>query len=275
MGMPFGRVFVLTAVTVGLASACSQVGGAAVPQPSRGDVAGRPTSSTAVPVTSRDLLSGLRAGDTIPAGNLRDALLLAIQEAGSWRTDFEDTSPVQIVQVLDQGGGPAVRVRGLDDDPMFEARLVGDEEYELRRYPGPAYWECRSRRDQNPSTRVPATMVDGTMELGSPQVLVRAIEPEGAARVQSVSGRDVSLEVVADRSGFSAMVGAGPAGGHDQPVRSTWVFHDGLPVRARVTDSRPPEDDLRFSEWGTAGPVQRPPAGLVKAAPSSQIPGRC
>jgi hypothetical protein len=210
------------------------------------------------------LLTGVPLGGTVSAGMLKDGLSAAVTEAGSWRTEFEDVWPVDVTAVLDQGGGPAVRVHGLDkDEPDSEVQLVGEVLYELDlRHVGGPMWIAGRRQDPDQLQRVTDQEVEDLVEIGSPTVLVEAIE-EGEATVVGRAGSAVTVSMTMDDSGFTRIIGAGPSA--MGPVRSTWVIDHGLPVRVRseIGSELPP--DFRFSHWGSAGPVEAPSGARVES----------
>ena len=275
--MPRTRRFVVTvgALVVAVALTPAACAGAPGPDTTPGSAPTAPSahvptssSSSSSPATARQsveaLVSEVPVGGTVPADTLRDRLSAAVTEAGSWRTEFDDVWPVDVTAVLDQGGGPAVRVHGLDkDEPDSEVRLVGDVLYELDlRHVGGPMWIAGRRQDPDQLQRVTDQEVDDLVVIGSPTVLVEAIE-EGKATVVSRTGSVVTVSVTLDDSGFSRIIGAGPSA--NGTVRSTWVIDHGLPVRVRseIGGELPP--DFRFSRWASAGPVEAPSGRRVES----------
>jgi hypothetical protein len=223
------------------------------------------------------LLSGVAVGGTVPADALRDRLASAVPEAGSWRVHFDDIGPVEVTAVLEQSGVPAARVFGMGDTNDTELRLVGDALYELdRRHPGGARWLVSTRDDPHELLRLTDDDVEGVVRLGSPEVLVDALGP-GKATVTERSGDSVTLSVQMAGRGFARAIGAEPVGPEatdttgGRPVPSTWVVTAGLPERVLEQDAGDWHPDFRFSQWGTAGPVARPPAPLVETMEQHHI----
>ncbi len=206
----------------------------------------------------------MAVGGTVPAETLRDRLAAAVTEAGSWRVQFDDVWPVEVTTVLRQAGRPAVRLHGLDkDDPDVEARLVGEVLYELdTRHAGGPTWIAGRRQDPDQLQQVTDQEVEDLVQIGSPAVLVEAIG-QGEATVVDRQGAVVTVSLAMDDSGFTRIIGAGPSAMGS--VRSTWLIDHGLPVRVRseIGGALPP--DFRFSDWGTAGPVEAPPATQVES----------
>lgn len=278
--MPRTRLFAVPLGVVALAlSACD--GGAAPSEPGRSRATGAATPA-ATPVTARqaveDLLAGGAVGGTVPAETLRSRLAAAVTEAGSWRVEFDDVWPVEVTTVLRQSGRPAVRIQGLDkDDPDVEMRLVGAVLYELdTRHAGGPTWIAGTLQDLDQMQRVTDQEVEDLVEIGSPRVLIASIG-QGEATVVDREGGVVTVSVAMDDSGFTRIIGAGPSA--MGAVRSTWVIDHGLPVRVRseIGGELPP--DFHFTDWGTAGPVEAPPAARVESrrahllAGSSHYPG--
>jgi hypothetical protein len=274
------RLFAVPLGVVALAlSACD--GGAAANEPGRSRATGAATPA-ATPATARqavaDLLAGVAVGGTVPTETLRDRLAAAVTEAGSWRAQFDDVWPVDVTTALHQSGRPAVRLHGLDkDDPEVEMRLVGAVLYELdTRHAGAPTWIAGTLQDLDQLNQVTDQEVEDLLEIGSPRVLVASIGP-GVATVVDREGAGVTVSVAMDDSGSTRIIGAGPSAMGS--VRSTWVIDHGLPVRVRseIGGELPP--DFRFSDWGTAGPVEAPPAARVESrrahllAGSSHYPG--
>jgi hypothetical protein len=260
--MPRTRRFVVPLWAAAAMVAVSACTGTTVPGASRivtAPVASTPSARAAVEA----LLSDVAVGEAVPAVALKHRLAAAVTEAGSWRARFDDVWPVEVTTVLQQAGRPAVRLHGLDkDDPDVEVRLVGEVLYELdTRHAGGPTWIAGRRQDPDQLQRVTDQEVEDLVEIGSPTVLVEAIG-KGEATVVEREGAVVTVSVAMDDSGFTRIIGAGPSAMGS--VRSTWVIDHGLPVhvRSEIGGELPP--DFRFSDWGTAGPVEAPPAARVE-----------
>lgn len=283
--MPRTRRFVVPLLAAAVAVALCGCGGAAGSSASHGSGSTASTthmSTSTTPASARQsveaLLSDVPVGGTVSATELKARLLRAVDEAGSWRTEFDDVWRVDVTAVLEQGGGPAVRVHGLDkDEPDSEVRLVGEVLYELDlRHGGGPMWIAGRRQDPDQLQRVTDQEVGDLVEIGSPTVLVEAIG-EGKATVVRRAASVVTVSVALDDSGFTRIIGAGPSA--MGLVRSTWVVDRGLPVRVRSETGGELPPDFRFSHWGSAGPVEAPSATRVESrrahllAGSSHYPG--
>ena len=270
--MPRTRLFVVPLCVAALALSVSACDGGTA----QSESAPPGPTGAATPVTARQaveaLLSDVAVGEAVPAETLRDKLAAAVTEAGSWRAQFDDVWPVEVTTVLHQHGQPATRVAGLgDDDPHSETRLVGDELYWLEpRHPGGPRWVVGSRRDLGEPLRVTDQEVDRTLKIASPLVLVGAVAPGEATVVRRV-GKATTVTLQMAYSGFTEVIGAGPSA--HGPVSSTWVIEGGLPVLVRADFEGSEPTAFHYSRWGTAGPVETPPAWQVETRREHLVTG--
>ena len=84
-------------------------------------------------------------------------------------------------------------------------------------------------------------------------------------------GKATTVTLQMAYGGLTEVIGAGPSA--HGPVSSTWVIEGGLPVLVRADFEGSEPTAFHYSRWGTAGPVEAPPAGRSRPAASDLVTG--